>query len=101
MPVRGSIRATVPLASAGPDAARADGHPGLGLPTGMARDTRLVRGFTSARSPVSAPVTQTPRSPAARPVGVLPRGMVATTRPLPGSILDSVLSVAFATQTDP
>ena len=59
-----------------------------------------MRGSTSSSCPVSGLVTQIPRAPAARPAGVPPRGMVASTRPLPGSILDSVPSVTLATHTD-
>ena len=100
-PVRGSKRATLPLASAAQTLPAPTATPVWEPPTGTERDTRLVWGSTSTRLPVSAPVTQTPPSPAARPVGVLPSGMVATTRPLPASILESVLSVTFATHTDP
>jgi hypothetical protein len=69
-------------------------------PAGKAWETRLVCGSTSSSRPLSGLATQIPRSPAARPAGALPKEMVARTLPLPGSILDSVLSVMFATQTD-
>ena len=55
----------------------------------------------SSKRPVPELVTQIPRPPAASPAGVLPSAMVARVRPLRESILDSVLSVTLATQTDP
>ena len=81
-PVAGSTRATVPPESATQTLPAPTATPPGEPPTGNARETRLVRGSTSSSRPVSALVTQIPRAPAASPAGALPRGMVATTRPL-------------------
>src|SRR5262245_44978542 len=101
-PVAGTRRTTLPLESAiqtepAPTAtALGEAPTAIGL-----RETRLVRGLTNSNRPVWAHVTQMPPFPAASPDGVAPRGMVLTTLPLAGAILDSVLSVIFAVQTDP
>ena len=70
------------------------------LPMGKARETRPPCRSLSSKRPVPELVTQIPRpQPPAQPV--LPSAMVARVRPLRESILDSVLSVTLATQTDP
>src|SRR6516165_7096088 len=100
-PVTGSTRATAPPRSPTQTPPAPTATPADETPAGKERETRLVDGSTSSSCPVSGLVTQIPRSPAASPAGVAPRRIVFSTSPVPGSILDSVLSVMLATHTDP
>src|SRR5262249_52614014 len=101
-PVAGSRRTTLPLESAIQTEPAPTATPLGEAPTADGlRETWLVSGSTNNSRPVAALVTQMPPFPAASAEGVAPRGIVLMTLPAPGAILDSVLSVTFATQTDP
>ncbi len=100
-PLTGSTRATAPPESPTQTPPAPTATPADEMPTWKERETRLVYGSMSSNCPVPGLVTQIPPSPAASPAGVAPRGIVASGWPLSGSILDSVLSVALMTHTDP
>jgi hypothetical protein len=99
-PVAGSTRATVRGWPTTQTLRAPTATPPGTMPTGQDRVIRLVRGSTSNRRPADV-ATQIPALSDASPEGTPASGMVAAGCPLPGSILVIVLSVTFATQTDP